>query len=128
MMSPDQPTTRQISPVASALMIFGRMKLADDGLASCRPARPPFRGPACLVGIGIEAQRSSAPPAECRRRESSIWTPQSLNFARFSGLKTMSQLSIFAVRPERLFGDLLDVVADAGRAPHVVGGELIAGS
>lgn len=53
-------------------------------------------------------------------------TPQSLNLARFSGLKTMSQLSIHGVKPEDLL-HLGDVVADARRAPHVVGGVDIAG-
>ena len=38
----------------------------------------------------------------------------------------MSQLSILASAP-RIFCTALDVVADAGRAPHVVGGVLIAG-
>ena len=52
--------------------------------------------------------------------------PQSLNFARFSGLKTMSQLSILASGP-RIFCADLDVVADAGGAPHVIGAVIIAG-
>ena len=52
--------------------------------------------------------------------------PQSLNFARFSGLKTMSQLSILASAPENLLRRL-DVVADAGGAPHVIGAVIIAG-
>ena len=38
----------------------------------------------------------------------------------------MSQLSIFASGP-RIFCDRLDVVADAGGAPHVVGGVIVAG-
>ncbi len=35
-----------------------------------------------------------------------MWMPQSLNFARFSGLNTMSQLSIFASGP-RIFCAIL---------------------
>ena len=58
-----------------------------------------------------------------------MWTPQSLNLASFSGLNTMSQEAIAASIGPSGFEDLarlLDVVADAGRAPHVIDGVLVA--
>ena len=52
--------------------------------------------------------------------------PQSLNFARILRLEHDVPAVDFGAGPEN-FPRHLDVVADAGRAPHVVGGVLIAG-
>ena len=59
-----------------------------------------------------------------------MWTPQSLNLARLLRLEHdvpgRHRRLDRAVGPENL-ARLLDVVADAGRAPHVVDGVLVAG-
>ncbi len=59
-----------------------------------------------------------------------MWMPQSLNLASCSGLNTMSQDDIAASIGPSSFQNLarlLDVVADAGGAPHVIDGVLVAG-
>src|SRR6478736_5287023 len=93
-MSPEKPTTKQISPLASALRYSEEWNLRTYGLILVSSAAAFSRSPGSLE-FGSRCRKCSA--AETRSsEESSRWIPQSLNLASFSGSYTASQEPIAA--------------------------------
>src|ERR1700686_1989118 len=95
--SPEKPTAKQISPDASALRYSEEWNLRTDGLTLATRSAA-LRSSPSLRELGSKPRYFSA-AGKMSSEESSRYTPQALNLARFSGLKTMSQLSILASAP-----------------------------
>src|SRR5260370_37148238 len=95
--SPEKPTAKQISPEASALRYSEEWNLRTDGLTLIKRSAAFCSSPS-LLELGSKPRYLSA-AVKMSSEESSRYTPQPLNLARFSGLKTMSQLSILASAP-----------------------------
>jgi hypothetical protein len=98
-MSPDQPTTKQISPLASALRYSEEWNFLTEGRIFVSSSAA-FSSSFWSFEFGLNPRKCSAAGTRSSA-ESSICTPQSRNFARFSGLNTISQLSILPFDPSR---------------------------
>ena len=125
-MSPDQPSTRQISPEASALRYSDEWNLRTTGrILVSRSAA--FSRSACCLGVRIEAEIVQ------RRRQDVVGGIEHVHAAVLElGEHLRLEHDVPAVDRcsigrRATLARLLDVVADAGRAPHVIDGVLVAG-